>query len=369
MTRTHLPAAGVVLAILSLAGSGCGRGNAHAATAGDSTMFVGRENLTVAEQETLLVGPAIAGTLAAERSATVRAEVGGALLEVRAEPGQPVARGQVLGRIDDTGLRDAYTSAQSALQTAELNAGLARRNAERSRALAEAGAIADRDREQAEWTLSSAESQAADARSRLATAEKALGKTVLRAPFSGVVSERPANLGDIVQTGNPLFTVVDPSALKLEGTVATDALKDLAVGASVLFTVTGLEEPLRGRITRINPAVDPATGQVRVTVGIPNGSGRLVAGLFADGRVATSSRVGVVVPSEAVDRKGLRPFVVRVRQGKVERVEVTLGLIDAAEERMEVTSGLAPGDTLLLGGARGIAPGLTVQVGAAAEKE
>ena len=106
-----------------------------------------------------------------------------------------------------------------------------------------------------------------------------------------------------------------------------------------------------------------------MTVGIPNGSGRLVAGLFADGRVATASRVGVVVPSEAVDRKGLRPFVVRVRQGKVERVEVTLGLIDAAEERMEVTSGLAPGDTLLLGGARGIAPGLTVQVGAAAEKE
>src|SRR5690606_12529552 len=155
MTRTHFPAAGVALAILSLAGSGCDRGDAHAATASDSTMFVGRENLAVAEQETLLVGPAIAGTLTAERSATVRAEVGGALIEVRAGPGQPVARGQVLGRIDDAGLRDAYPSAESAVTTAELNAGLARRNAERSRALAEAGAIADRDREQADWTLSS----------------------------------------------------------------------------------------------------------------------------------------------------------------------------------------------------------------------
>ncbi len=369
MTRTHFPAAGLALALLSLAGSGCGRGNAHAATASDSTMFVGQENLTLAEQETLIVGPAIAGTLAAERSATVRAEVGGALIEVSAEPGQPVVRGQLLGRIDETGLRDAYTSARSALQTAELNAGLARRNAERARALAEAGAIAERDREQAEWNRSAAESQEADARSRLATAEKALGKTVLRAPFSGVVSERPANLGDIVQTGNPLFTVVDPASLKLEGTVTTDALKDLAVGAPVVVTLTGLAEPLRGRITRINPSVDPATGQVRVTVGIPNRSGRLVTGLFADGRVATASRVGVVVPSGAVDRKGLRPFVVRVRQGKVERVEVELGLIDAAEERMEVTSGLAAGDTLLLGGARGLAPGLTVRIGAAAEQE
>ena len=104
-------------------------------------------------------------------------------------------------------------------------------------------------------------------------------------------------------------------------------------------------------------------------MGIPNAGGRLVAGLFADGRVATSKRVSVVVPSGSVDRKGLRPFVVRVRQGRVERVEVELGLIDAAREQMEVAAGLQPGDTLLLGGARGIPPGNTVQIGVAAEKE
>ncbi len=369
MTRTLTARPLALAAGLLFVATGCGRDAAPPAPLADAAMFVGRENLAIARQETLLVGPAISGTLDAERTATVRAELGGALVEVLVEPGQPVTRGQLLGRIDDTGVREAFASAQSAVQTAELTAGLARRNAERTRTLADAGAVAERDREQAEWNLQSAESQLADARARLVSAEKALARTSLRAPFTGLVSERPANLGDIVQVGNPLFTVVDPSQLKLEGAVTVDALKELRVGTAVRLAVGGQAEGLQGRVTRINPSVDPATRQVRVTVGIPNTRGALVAGLFAEGRVASATRAGIVVPSGAVDRKGLRPFVVRVRQGKVERVEVELGLIDAAREQLEITTGLAPGDTLLLGGARGIPAGSTVQIGVAAEKE
>ena len=369
MTWTTIARPPALAAGLLFLAVGCARDAAPPTPPTDAAMFAGRENLAIARQETLLVGPAVSGTLDAERVATVRAELGGALVEVLAEPGQAVARGQLLGRIDDTGVREAFTSAQSAAQTAELTAGLARRNAERTRALADAGAVAERDREQAEWNLQSAESQLADARARLVSAEKALGRTALRAPFAGLVSERPANLGDIVQVGNPLFTVVDPSQLKLEGAVTVEALKELRVGTPVTLAVGGQAEGLLGRVTRINPAVDPATRQVRVTVGIPNTRGALVAGLFAEGRVASATRVGVVVPSGAVDRKGLRPFVVRVKQGKVERVEVELGLIDTAREQLEVTTGLAPGDTLLLGGARGIPAGSAVQIGVAAEKE
>jgi hypothetical protein len=102
---------------------------------------------------------------------------------------------------------------------------------------------------------------------------------------------------------------------------------------------------------------------VRLTVGVPNAGGRLLAGLFAEGRVATSTRTGVMVPSGAVDRRGIRPFVVRIKTGRVERVEVTLGLIDETREQMEVQSGLASGDTLLVGGARGVSPGTLVRIG------
>jgi len=361
--RTVLTLAGSILIALTAA---C-RGAAPASDAAAAATMVGRENLTLARQETLQVGPSISGTLEAERTAAVRAEVGGAVLEVMAEPGQAVEANTILARIDETGLRDGLISAQAAVRSAEINAALARRNAERTSRLSEAGAVADREKEQSEWILSTAETQLADAKARLASAEKQLGKTVLRAPISGIIGDRPVNAGDIVQPGMPLFTVVDPRSLKLEGTLAVEALGGLRVGTPVRLSVAGQTEPLEGRITRIYPTVDPATRQMRVTVALPNTGGRLIAGLFAEGRAVTASRPSVVVPTAAVDRRGLRPFVIRVRGGRVERVEIELGLIDQAREEAEVVTGLTPGDTLLLGGSRGLVEGTTIQIRAGVE--
>ena len=142
----------------------------------------------------------------------------------------------------------------------------------------------------------------------------------------------------------------------------------IRVGTPVSLVIAGMGAvPIMGRVSRINPSVDPATRQARLTVAVPNSGGRLVGGLFADGRVATTVKEGVVVPSGAVDRHGIRPVVMRLKLGKVDRVEVELGLIDAALEQMEVTSGITPGDTLLLGGARGLAAGTAVRVGSPTE--
>ncbi|HET9010679.1 MAG TPA: hypothetical protein VFN38_02645, partial [Gemmatimonadaceae bacterium] len=70
------------------------------------------------------------------------------------------------------------------------------------------------------------------------------------------------------------------------------------------------------------------------------------------------------VPLSAVDERGLRPYVVRLKGGRIEKAEVTLGIRDAAAETVEITNGVAPGDTLLLGAARGISPGTPVKVSA-----
>jgi RND family efflux transporter MFP subunit len=354
---------GAVLALVLL--TGCGK-KQDAAVVADSAAWVGRENITVAEQRELSVGPEISGALMAERQATVRAELTSTVTQVNAEAGQRVSAGAILGRLDDAGIRDAYSSSQAAVTSAEASARIAARELERANRLESAGAVATRDVETAELQRTAAEAQAASAKAQFASAEKNLARTVIRAPFSGIVSERPVNLGDVVQSGNPLFTIVDPNSFKFEGTVPLEALKTLKVGTPVFFTASGLGD-LKGKITRINPAVDPATRQVRVTVGVPNSDGTLIAGLFAEGRVATSTRNGVVVPSGAVDRRGIRPYVMRVKGGKVEKVEVELGLIDAAQEQMEVTKGLAGGDTLLLGGARGLATGTQVRIGSPAE--
>jgi membrane fusion protein, multidrug efflux system len=355
------------LILLPLILAACGKKASPAdGTAADSAAWVGKENVVVARQQPIEVGPTVSGTLEAERKAVVRAEIGATIVAVNAEPGQQVARGAVLARLDDTSIRDAYESSQSAVTSAELNQQIAGKELERANALVQAGAIAERDVETARLAQTSATSQLADAKSRLASAQKQLARTILRAPFSGVVSERPVSLGDVVQSGNTLFTIIDPASLKFEGAVPADALGGLKVGTPVSFTIGGVGT-LRGKVTRINPAVDPVTRQVRLTVGVPNAGGKLIAGLFAEGRVATRTRDGVVVPNSAVDRRGVRPYVLRIKGSRVERVEVVLGLIDEAEEQMEVQTGLAAGDTLLVGGARGLTPGTLVRIGSPAE--
>ena len=336
--------------------------DASAASAPEPVVL-GPENVTFAEQDEITSGPVISGTLTPELAAQVRAEVTGSVVEVRSDAGQPVRRGALLARIDDTALRDAFLSARAAVRTAENNLQVQRRNAERAQRLAAAGAVADRDLELAQASQTNAEGQFADARSRLTTAQKQLAKATVRAPFAGIVGEATVSAGDVVAIGTPLFTVIDPSTMRLEATVAAENLSAIRPGTEVDFSVSGYEgKAFTGRISSVAPVVDPATRQVRIIVTLPNAERSLVAGLFGVGRVVTERRAGVVVARNAVDTRGLRPTVMRVKSGRVERVEVTLGLEDKAGERYEVTRGIAAGDTLLLGSAQGIAVGTIARV-------
>jgi membrane fusion protein, multidrug efflux system len=321
------------------------------------------DNVAVAAAREISSGPSISGTLAAIRDATLRAEVAGIVTGTAVEEGQQVQAGQVLVRLDDSAIRDAVLSARSSQRTANEAVVVAKRNAERAERLTQAGAMAERDLEQARWTAMNAEAGLADATARLSSAEKQLAKTVVRAPFAGVVSERPVNAGDVVQVGNPVATVVDPRSLRLEATVPVSALTVLKVGTSVDFEVSGYEgKRYTGRVERINPMLDPATRQVRIHVAIPNVTGRLVAGLFAQGRVAIDQRTALAVPISALDLKTPTPSVRRLRGGRVELVAVELGLQDDVMQVVEIKAGLAAGDTVLVGPAAAVAVGTPVRI-------
>jgi RND family efflux transporter MFP subunit len=361
-----LPALASIVVLGALAGCSKGEGAAAAETA-PTEVTVGRESIALAETSQIRSGPSISGTLEPEWSATVRAEVAGAVLQTSAEAGQRVAQGAVLARLDDVVIRDAFLSARQAVSSAQATAETAQRNAERTAALAQAGAVAERDLEAARTQATAASAQLADARARLAQAEKQLAKTQVRAPRAGIVSERQVQAGDVVQPGGALFTIVDPSRMKLEASVPAAQLSAVRVGSPVEFTVTGYAEPFTGKVARINPVADPSTGQVRIQVAIPNTAGSLVGGLFAEGRVASETRTGVVVPVLAVNQRGVRPTAMRLRGGKVEQVEVQLGLQDDRTDRVEIAQGVAAGDTLLLGTAQGIAAGTPVRVGGPVE--
>jgi RND family efflux transporter MFP subunit len=344
--------------------AGCRRDpDANAEQPTGSITILGRQSVAVLDSVTLKSGPAVSGTLTAEREARVRAEVTGTVLATYFEQGQRVAQGSLLARIDDRAVEDAYLSAKSQLRSAELALDVAKRNLERSQRLAQAGAIADRDLETATWNATNAEAQVADARARLASAQKQVQYTAVRAPFAGIVSERSASAGDVVQSGGALYTIVDPASLRFEGTVPAEQIGQLERGAPVEFSVSGYPGKLfNGRIDRINPTADPATRQVRVYVSVPNADAKLVAGLYAEGRVGTAVRRAIVAPASAVDQRGVYPTVLRIRQGRVEQVQVQLGVKDAAQDQIELRSGVAAGDTILLANAAGVLPGTAVRV-------
>ncbi|MEZ4401749.1 MAG: efflux RND transporter periplasmic adaptor subunit [Kofleriaceae bacterium] len=322
----------------------------------------------VTVRETLLeTGPRVSGTLEARARAVVRAEVGGQVVAVGPELGEPIAKGELLVRIEVKTLGDGVRSAEAGVASAQASYDVALREAERAEALVRGGALAAREAERARGAAAMAKAQLAQARSAVAGARNQLGDTTVRAPLTGVVAARQVNVGDIVAPGAPLYDLMDPGTMRLAAAVSSDDLAAVAVGRPVRFEVRGYPgQTFDGTIARIAPAADPVTRQIPILVDLPNPGGRLIAGLFADGRIAASSRQAVVVPQAAIDTSADRPTVMRVRGGVAERLPVTTGLRDDRQELVEVTSGVAPGDVVLLTrAARGITPGAAVALPAA----
>lgn len=365
MSRS-LRAAGVAAVALLVSVSACGGEDAAEATPSTPlAVNVGPEGIAVAAQTTLSIGPMLSGSLVAERTAQIRAEIPGAIVQVFHDPGAVVTKGTSLAKIDDRGIQDAYLGARSGMTAAQSSADVSKRELERAERLLTAGAISESVLENARRSDLAARSMLDDARARLAQAEKNRDAANVLAPYDGVVSERFVNPGDIVNPGTPLFAMVDPTTMRLEAAVPASELSMVRVGAPVRFTVTGYPgRTFEGRISSVNPQADPQTRQVRLFVRIPNSGQRLVAGLFAEGRIASETRETLTVPALAVDERGLQPQVVRLNNGATERVAVVLGVRDGATGQVEIKSGLAAGDTVLVGAALGITVGSRVKVSA-----
>lgn len=338
-------------------------------TAADSAVEISPANITTLVQEEIRSGPIISGALLPRREATIRAEIGGSVLQTFAEKGQAVGAGAVLARIDDSAIRDLYLGAKSGVTSAQSAAQLAQRNLERAEKLAAAGAISDRDLEQARLNAQMSQSQLADAGARFSGAQKQLQSTQVRAPFSGVISDRPVNAGDVVAPGALLFTMMDPGAgMRFEAAVAADQLSGVRVGAPVQFRVHGYPGRIfTGRIERVNPSADPTTGQIALYVAVPNAQG-LVAGLYAEGRVGSQAKLALTAPVNAITMNGDTSFIMRVKGGRVQRLPVQVGVRDEEMERAEVIGQITAGDTILIGAAASISPNSLVRVQAISDQ-
>ena len=320
------------------------------------------EDVAVVEHRTIAVGPLVSGTLEARDRAVVRAEVTGTVVAVGPELGDPVAKGALLARVETNSLDDSVHSAQAAVASAQANLDLARREVTRTEALVKGGALAARELDRARSNATTAEASLTQAKAQLAASKSQLGDATVRAPIAGVVAQRAVNQGDVVQMGALLYEIIVPSTMRLAASVSSENLSQVGKGKEVSFEVRGYPgQKFVGTIERVAPAADPATRQVPIIVEIPNPGGKLIAGLFAEGRVATEEKTTVVIPQSAVDTTGEQPTVLKVKDGVAERVTIATGLRDDRREVVEVTAGLTPGDLVILGrAARGIAAGAKV---------
>jgi RND family efflux transporter MFP subunit len=355
---------GIAALVVLGTSTACSQGKAEEAPAAAPAVQIGAESVATVRTEEIRTGPVISGELSAATQATVRAQVGGSVVRMAFDEGEAVRKGAVLAQLEARDLKEALSSADVAVRAAEAALQLAQTEAQRAERLVAGGALAQRDLDNARNAVVNAQSQLAAARSRATSARAQLGDVVVRSPISGVISRKPANAGDVVTAGTELYTVIDPASMRLEASVPTDQIRDLRPGVPVVFTVRGYDETYTGKIDRVSPAADPGTRQVPIFVSVPNTSGRLIAGLFAEGRVQTAVKKALVVPGTAIDTAGGSPTATRVKDGKAERVQVTLGLRDSGSERVEVVTGLADGDTVLIGAARGVTPGTPVNIAA-----
>jgi RND family efflux transporter MFP subunit len=267
--------------------------------------------------------------------------------------------------------RSGLAGAEAAREAAEASRDLARREVERTEALVKGGAVAQRELDRARSQLKQAEAavvqaraQVAAAHSGVASSQSMLGDATVRSPINGVVARRSVNVGDVVSPGSELYDIIDPSTMRLDASVASDDLAVIAPGKSVGFEVRGYPgQRFAGSISRVAPAADPVTRQIQVLVNIPNPGGKLVAGLYAEGRISVETREGLVAPMSAIDTSGDQPTVLRVTHGVIERTVVALGVRDERDEVVELTSGVAPGDVLILGRAqKNLTPGSKVSL-------
>ena len=297
------------------------------------------------------------GVVEAVRQTTLAAQVAGAVVQLDVKVGDRVAAGQLLLRLDARAADQATLAQEAQGLAAKAALDLAQQDLARQRQLLQQFiSAAAFERAEAQFKASQAQLQAQVAQTQAARAQG--GFYVLRAPFAGVISELPANLGDMATPGRPLVTLYDPSSMRITAAIP----KGLAAASSVRLEVPGSTEPApSARTLQWLPAVDARSNTVQLRAELPAGTGSLAPGMFARVWLAAASPAkaassaadasdrtrSVSVPLSAVVKRAEMTgvYVLDAQQRPLLR-QVRLGPVSGSQ--VEVLSGLSVGDRVAL---------------------
>lgn len=297
------------------------------------------------------------GSIAAKRDAAVGVQgEGGRVVAVLVEPGQRVAAGQVLARIDRQVQVQEIAQLQAGVRQAEADARLAEANLQRAESLVTKGFISRADIDQRVATRDSALARVGIARAQLAAARERAERLDVRAPAAGLILSRSVETGQVVgPASGALFRLAEGGSLEMRAQLAEQDLARLKVGMRADVTPVGARDTYQGRIWLIDPVIDPASrlGIARVELSYAPG---LRVGAFARATIAAGQSNQPQLPQSAVMADGDGNYVyVLNKDNKVERRAIAIG--NVSDAGVGIASGLAGSERVVASAGAFLKPG------------
>jgi RND family efflux transporter MFP subunit len=306
------------------------------------------------------------GTLQGFIESPIYARTAGYLVRWHRDIGARVQKGDLLAEIDTPEVDQQLAQAIAAREQAASSLELAKTSAERWESLRTRDAVSQQELDERRSTYLQAQANLAAADANVHRLRDTEGFKRVVAPFSGVVTRRNVDVGDLIDPGNggaarALFNMAQTDPLRVYVYVPQTYANAVHVGESV--DVVQPESPgtaFHGTIKRTAGAIDTATRTLQVEVNLPNADGRLLPGTYVQVRLPVSASGTLVAPSNSLIFRAKGPQVAVVADGKVHIKNVAVGR-DFGQS-IEVLSGIEPGEQLVLNPPDSLADGDPVSV-------
>jgi membrane fusion protein (multidrug efflux system) len=286
------------------------------------------------------------GSLLADESVVIRSEIAGRIASLDIEEGRRVDKGRVLARLADEEWTAIVRQNEATLSLQQLKI-------TRAAELREKKVMSQQEYDETQAALD-------QARATLSLARARLDKTVIRAPFTGILGLRRVSPGNYLEAGQELVNLEAIDVLKVDFSVPERFAVRLQPGQTVNVRINAFpDETFKGEVYAIDPRIDETTRSFLLRARIANPEGRLRPGMFADAELVLAVRSEALwVPEQAIVPVGEKQFVFRVVNGKALLTQVQLGLRKPGQ--VEVRSGLEPGAAIVSEGQQKLMDGADV---------
>ena len=284
----------------------------------------------------------------AVRQSTVAAQISGRVVEVRFDVGDAVKKGEVIVRIDERAATQAVAASTAQVQEAQAALTNARAQYERNKQLAAQKFIsaAALDRAESDYKAAQARVSSLIAGAGQASTERSFATIV--APYSGVVSARHVEVGEMATPGKPLMTGFDPSSLRVVANLPQVQLPAIEAANRAWVEIPAQGKRFEALKITIVPSADPRTHTTQVRLNLPADVSGIYPGVFARAHFSTGRSTRLLVPRAAVfQRSEVTAVYVIDAQGYPLLRQVRLGAAGDVQG-IEVLSGLKPGERVAL---------------------